>query len=508
MTEVPPTPPGPREQRIHATEVAVEQGPLARSSWGAILAGAVCGLAIYLVLGIIGLAVGIGAIDPAEEAEPLAGVPFGLGVWWTLSAIAAFFTGGAIAGRLAGFPKDVAGALNGLTVGALAVLMIAYVATTAAGSAVTGAAGAVATLFREDAGQKINITLNRQPQRAVQPDGQGGGRQEIASSVSNAGARAPAAARAQQTFAMNERIRGIVATLIAAEARSLYNSAVTDAEQRRAMNRIEATFADVIETPSDAREDVRALVQFLLSKEGVLSPKDRRAAKRMLIDQMGLNEADADRILKQWQERYQAAVGEFQDLVNETSSELDSYLKSNGRNITRAMEMPDAVRRVVSRQQQRRTASIVSNTATAVWEDPENSYGELQIMIEKLFGQNGVWSEEDLKELRTVLRDQVGLSQQQVDRLVDRWQQRYQRAVRAVEASWEEVKTTTAEAADATADRIASAAGWTALALFLALAASAAGGMMGRPDDRFAVPDTAWARRMQERARTLGRGES
>jgi hypothetical protein len=33
MTEVPPTAPDLREEHIHGTEVAVEQSPLARSSW-------------------------------------------------------------------------------------------------------------------------------------------------------------------------------------------------------------------------------------------------------------------------------------------------------------------------------------------------------------------------------------------------------------------------------------------------------------------------------------------
>jgi hypothetical protein len=49
------------------------------ASWSAIFAGAICGLAIYLVLGLFGFAAGIGAIDPAEEANPVSGVPSSLG---------------------------------------------------------------------------------------------------------------------------------------------------------------------------------------------------------------------------------------------------------------------------------------------------------------------------------------------------------------------------------------------------------------------------------------------
>ncbi len=543
----------PRHAIDEAHLHVVQQAELSRTSWGAIFAGAISGLAIYLILGMVGLAAGIGVVDPAEEANPLAGVPTGVGLWWVISALAAFFAAGLIAGRLAGWPKNTTGALHGLTVGALTLLFVSYVATSTIGSTVSGAAGAVTSLFGSSERQNVLI-------RVKQPQGAGGSgginRSQVRSMIdASVGAGAGAAMGAasgdsgQSASANNGGNRNqasasgssssgnyFVAGLLLQEAmssirqegREIFGKLVSDAEQRRVGNQLEATYADLLETPGDAGRDVEELFNFLLSNDGVLGPQDRQRAKRLLMNRLGVEKGQADKILSRWEDRYQEAVDNLQNLVNSAGQQLSRYSGETGQRLrgeakeaaselrneandaasaasdevqeaasavregistaadtvqNKAQEASSAFRKVADRGQRERTAEIAQAAYRDIVNSPGDALSDLQLMFDRLFGNNGVWTEKDLQEVRTLLGEQTGLREEDVNRLIERWQDRYQEAVQRVEASYETVEQETAEVADQTLDTLAATAGWTSLALFLALAASTVGGMLGRPDE-------------------------
>jgi uncharacterized tellurite resistance protein B-like protein len=227
----------------------------------------------------------------------------------------------------------------------------------------------------------------------------------------------------------------------------------------------------------------------------------------MLMNQLGVPEADADKVLQRWEQQYGQATKSLQTLVNNVTRELSQYAEANGIDTQSPLGIAPAVGRVASDQQVQRTEQIIQRTASDILQSPTNAYSRLQIAFERLFGQNGVWGEEDVKELRAVLRDEFGLTKDQVDRLVDRWQQRYQQAVQAVQTTYQEVQHNIAVTTEQTLDQIAETTGWTAFAMILALAAAAGGGMLGRPDDRFARPDRELVRRLRERGGLYERRE-
>jgi MFS family permease len=115
----------------------------ARVPWGAIVAGALVALAAYLILAMLGLGLGLGAVDIGSQAEAGA-ITGAIGFWWSISALLAFFLGGWVAGRIAGGPFAPEGIFLGVLVWALVTVASFYLVTTAI-STVLGGPLAVAT---------------------------------------------------------------------------------------------------------------------------------------------------------------------------------------------------------------------------------------------------------------------------------------------------------------------------------------------------------------------------
>ncbi|SCZ62108.1 hypothetical protein [Thiohalomonas denitrificans] len=125
-------------------------------SWGAVFAGTVAGLSIYLLLALIGVATGLTAVDPAA-AEPVGSIPLWTGVWSFISMLIAAFSGGWVAGRMSGLRRKMDGALHGLVAWGLTVLFAGYLATTA----VAGILGGTLNIFGQTlqtAGQAAGAT--------------------------------------------------------------------------------------------------------------------------------------------------------------------------------------------------------------------------------------------------------------------------------------------------------------------------------------------------------------
>lgn len=107
-----------------------------RISWGAVFAGGLISLTVYLILSVLGTAIGATALDPLGDAHPLAGFGTGTGVWLTLTTLLSIFAGAYMAGRSA--PDQ--GALHGVLTWSLTTLAAVWLLATLA----TGLAGAAA----------------------------------------------------------------------------------------------------------------------------------------------------------------------------------------------------------------------------------------------------------------------------------------------------------------------------------------------------------------------------
>ena len=110
----------------------------------AVLAGVACGLILQLLLNMLGLGFGLATLDPGTSDNPsAAGFGIGAAIWWVLSGLFAAFTGGWIAGRLAGKSKETTAGLHGVVSWAVTSLIVIYMLTSAVSGIVGGALGAL-----------------------------------------------------------------------------------------------------------------------------------------------------------------------------------------------------------------------------------------------------------------------------------------------------------------------------------------------------------------------------
>jgi hypothetical protein len=110
---------GVQEVDVVAAEVVPARLTL---SWGAIIGGAVAAFALWLLLYVFGLAVGLSSID---AANPRSLRPSGMfaGVWAVIAPLVALFIGGWVAGHGAGLIDRGGGAVHGLVVWGLTTII-------------------------------------------------------------------------------------------------------------------------------------------------------------------------------------------------------------------------------------------------------------------------------------------------------------------------------------------------------------------------------------------------
>jgi len=109
-----------------------------RVKWSAIFAGWAVGLATQMVLTLLGLGIGAWAIDP-RDANPTEGVPLGAGIWTGVSMLISAFIGGYITARMSGSSIRSDGLYHGIVVWGVNWLIFAWLTTTAMATIIGGA---------------------------------------------------------------------------------------------------------------------------------------------------------------------------------------------------------------------------------------------------------------------------------------------------------------------------------------------------------------------------------
>lgn len=118
---------------------AAPRSGLPRISWGAIFAGAVAALGLWLMLYSFGLAVGLTALDPDNPGSLRSSGVF-TGIWGLVSPLVALFVGGVVAGRGAGPTGRGEAAVHGLVMWGLATVVGAFLVIAAVAAVIRGVA--------------------------------------------------------------------------------------------------------------------------------------------------------------------------------------------------------------------------------------------------------------------------------------------------------------------------------------------------------------------------------
>jgi hypothetical protein len=117
------------------------QDGLPRLSWGSIVAGVILSSIIYLIMSVLGTAIGASLLSPLSRPNPLHGFGFGSGAWVIITTVLAVFVGSYFAGRCA----PVLGWLHGLLSWAVMTLLVVYGMSSLLAGAVNTAGSVAAT---------------------------------------------------------------------------------------------------------------------------------------------------------------------------------------------------------------------------------------------------------------------------------------------------------------------------------------------------------------------------
>jgi hypothetical protein len=151
----PHNPPPSRPSIRVGTSTSVGENVLSvrnRVQWGPIIAGVLAAIVAFLLLTILGFALGASVLDPANTAGQIG---TWAAVWGAISAIVSFFVGGWIAARTAAVDGAFAGVINGLMVGAAGLLFIIWLTASGLGN-LFGTIGATV-------GSVLNVAANAAP---------------------------------------------------------------------------------------------------------------------------------------------------------------------------------------------------------------------------------------------------------------------------------------------------------------------------------------------------------
>lgn len=114
-----------------------------RVSWPAIFAGTIIMLITLMLLSLLGVGIGLGAINPAEEANPMKGIGIGTLIWWVVSNLVAVFAGAYVAAHLTNVKYKFSGIFHGILSWSLYALISFWMMTTAVGGIISGTGGII-----------------------------------------------------------------------------------------------------------------------------------------------------------------------------------------------------------------------------------------------------------------------------------------------------------------------------------------------------------------------------
>lgn len=125
-----------------------------RVQWGPIIAGVATAIATFLLLTVLGIALGASVLDPTDTAGDIG---TWAAVWGAISAIVAFFVGGWLAAKTAAVDGPFAGLVNGLMAGAAGLILILWLSSTGLGNlfgTISSNVGDIANLGQDIAQQE------------------------------------------------------------------------------------------------------------------------------------------------------------------------------------------------------------------------------------------------------------------------------------------------------------------------------------------------------------------
>jgi hypothetical protein len=218
-----------------------------RVSWSAVFAGVVVAISFNLVLAVLGIGIGLTTIDPAQGDSPQAAtLGIGATIWWIVTALISLAAGGWVAGRLAGMPTRLDGALHGLVTWGIATMLIFWLLTSAVGSLIGGTFSVVGTALSSAAQGAAQATDQ------VDPNSLQGVQDEARELLAPNGGSLPQAS----VNVLNRIVRGEVSQeeLQSAAASLAEQAGIPEDQARETLSRWQTQYAQAVEQARQAAQ--------------------------------------------------------------------------------------------------------------------------------------------------------------------------------------------------------------------------------------------------------------
>lgn len=277
-----------------------------RVSWGGIFAGAVVASALMVFFTTLGLGLGLSSYNPTVEANPLAGLGTGSGIYTIVTQLISLAIGGFIAARLAGVPRTTTSILHGATVWGVTTLLLAFLAITGGSAAIGTATNVVGTAAR-GAGNAVQAVI---PDDLSLPNfGQ------LAGSINFDDLPPELQATLEE--------QGITPQNLQQEATAAFRNVITEDEQTEAVDRFRTALQDIVTSPGDAQADIQAAFDDLVGgPNAVLSAEDRQQALTTMETRLGVTPEEAEQLIAEVENRAQAAIQETRDAIEATRAQI------------------------------------------------------------------------------------------------------------------------------------------------------------------------------------------
>lgn len=291
------------------SHVETPVGPLKRVSWGAVFAGVVIAFVTMLALNLLGLAIGLGTIDPVEEQNPFAGLATGAAVWWAFSMLAALFVGGWVAGRLAGIPRRFEAGLHGAVTWAVVTILSVYFITSSVGRLIGGATRMVAQ----------GASLVGQGAAAVAPEmGSGTFSQQASQSRSDA----------------LQTVKNEAEQLLRQTGNPQLQPDNLQSEVQQAGNTIEESAKDVLTHPGQAKQEINQMIDKLFAQgEDIANSVDREELVNVITARTGKSRQEANAIVDRWA----ASFDKLEDKADAMAQQAEQKAREVGDSVASSM---------------------------------------------------------------------------------------------------------------------------------------------------------------------------
>lgn len=258
--------------------------PLKRISWSAIFAGVIISILVYLLLSILGTAVGASTIDPLKEQNPLDHIGTGALIWTGVSMLISIAAGGYASGRLA----QREGALHGVLMFGVNTLISLWFLVVVVNSAVSGAASVV-----------------------------GSGLQTLGSGIS--AAAPPVTQMVKDKLGENninlDSLQNELETTLRQTGKPELQPENLQNKAEGEVNNAQSQAANTANHPQTADTDVVNFIKGLVQRdESTFQAADRDALKNIIKARTGKSDQEVEQIVAQTEKSYQQARAKYEEL--------------------------------------------------------------------------------------------------------------------------------------------------------------------------------------------------